>query len=190
MQKPSSAHEDSHRKGRPRVTSAAEDTFIRVPGLRNCSPNKCFRVRVRDISTSTVQRRLCEIRPSWSNCYKETTTKRTPIIRRDLLGPRNTSDGHKTNGNLSFGLMSPNVRFLIPFRSVFVRRRVGEWMISASVVLTVIHGGGVMMWGCFAGDTVCDLFRIQVTLNQHGYHSILQRYAIPSGLPLVGLSFG
>ena len=34
-----------------------------------------------------------------------------------------------------------------------------------------------------------DLFRIQGTLNQHGYHSILQRYTIPSGLRLVGLSF-
>uniref|UniRef100_A0A8K9XAL6 WH2 domain-containing protein n=1 Tax=Oncorhynchus mykiss TaxID=8022 RepID=A0A8K9XAL6_ONCMY len=41
--------------------------------------------------------------------------------------------------------------------------------------------------GCFAGDT--DLYRIQGTLNQHGYHSILQRYAIPSGLRSVGLSF-
>ena len=46
-----------------------------------------------------------------------------------------------------------------------------------------------MAWGCFAGDTVCDLFRIQGTLNQHGYHSSLQQYAIPSGLCLVGLSF-
>jgi hypothetical protein len=36
---------------------------------------------------------------------------------------------------------------------------------------------------------VCDLFRIQGTLNQHGYHSILQRYAISSGLRLMGLSF-
>ena len=43
--------------------------------------------------------------------------------------------------------------------------------------------------GCFDGDTVCDLFRIQGTLNQHGYHRILQRYAIPSGLRLVRLSF-
>jgi hypothetical protein len=33
------SHEDGHRKGRPRVTSAAEDKFI---SLRNCSPNKCF----------------------------------------------------------------------------------------------------------------------------------------------------
>jgi transposase len=34
--------EASHRKGRPRVTSAVEDKFIRVTSLRNCSPNKCF----------------------------------------------------------------------------------------------------------------------------------------------------
>jgi hypothetical protein len=46
-----------------------------------------------------------------------------------------------------------------------------------------------MAWGCFAGYSVCDLFRIQGTLNQHGYHSILQQYTIPSGLGLVGLSF-
>ena len=29
--------------------------------------------------------------------------------------------------------------------------------------------------------TRSDLFRIQGTLNEHGYHSILQRHAIPSG---------
>ena len=72
---------------------------------------------------------------------------------------------------------------------VIVRRRVGEQMISACVVPTVKHGGGdgVMVWVCFAGDTVSDLFRIQGTVNQHGYHRILQQYAIPSGLGLVAL---
>ena len=39
---------------------------------------------------------------------------------------------------------------------------------------------------CFACDIVSDLFRIQGTLSQHGYHSILQWYAVPSGLGLVG----
>jgi transposase len=37
------SHEDRHRKGRPRVTSAAEDKFIRVTSLRNSSLNKCFK---------------------------------------------------------------------------------------------------------------------------------------------------
>ena len=74
-------------------------------------------------------------------------------------------------------------------RRAFVRHRVGERMISACVVPTLKHGGGVMVLGCFAGDAVSDLFRIQGTLNQHGYHSILKRYAIPFGLHLVGLSF-
>ncbi len=55
------------------------------------------------------------------------------------------------------------------------------------MVPTMKHGGGgVMVCGCFAGDTVGDLFQIEGTLNQHGYHSILQRQAIPSGLCLVG----
>ena len=45
----------------------------------------------------------------------------------------------------------------------------------------------VVVWWCFAGNT--DLFRIQGTLNQHGYDSILQQYAIPWGLRLMGLSF-
>jgi hypothetical protein len=36
------SHEDRLRKVRPRVTSAAEDKFIRVTSLRNCSLNKCF----------------------------------------------------------------------------------------------------------------------------------------------------
>jgi transposase-like protein len=36
------SHEDRHRNVRPRVTSTAEDKFIRVTSLRNCSPNKYF----------------------------------------------------------------------------------------------------------------------------------------------------
>ena len=46
-----------------------------------------------------------------------------------------------------------------------------------------------MIWGSFAGSRVCDLHRVTGTLNQKGYHSILQRHAIPSGLRLVGQGF-
>ena len=52
------------------------------------------------------------------------------------------------------------------------------------------HGGrDVIVWECFAGDTVSDLFTIQGTLNQHGNHFFLQRYAIPSCLRLLRQSF-
>ena len=45
-----------------------------------------------------------------------------------------------------------------------MRRRVGEQIISACLVPTLKHVG--------------DLIRIQGTLNQHGYHSILQWYTL------------
>ena len=51
-----------HRKGRPRVTSAAEDKFIRV----NCTSQIAGQINAsqsssnRHISTSTVQKRLCD----------------------------------------------------------------------------------------------------------------------------------
>ncbi len=59
-------------------------------------------------------------------------------------------------------------------------------MVSACVVHTMKHGGGgVMVWGRFAGDTAGELFKIRDTLNQHGYHTTLQQHVIPCGLPLV-----
>jgi hypothetical protein len=62
-------------------------------------------------------------------------------------------------------------------------------MTSACLVPSVKHGGGGGVMVCFAGDTFSDLHRIQGTLSQHGYNSILQQHAIPSSLCLVGLLF-
>ena len=143
----------------------------------------------RHISTSTVQRRLRESGLHGRIAAKKPLLKDTNNKKRLAWAKKHeqwTLDRWKSvlwSDESKFEIFGSN-------RRVFVRRRVGEQMISACVVPTVKHGGGgVMVWGCFAGDTVCDLFRIQGTLNQHGYHSILQRYAIPSGLRLVGLSF-
>jgi hypothetical protein len=63
-------------------------------------------------------------------------------------------------------------------------------MIPQCVTPTVTHGGGsVMAWGSFAGSRVGELHRVSGTLNQYGYHSILQCHAIPSGVRLVGQGF-
>ena len=75
-------------------------------------------------------------------------------------------------------------------RKVFVCHRVGERMVPQCVTPTVKHGGGsVMIWGSFAGSRVGNLHRVTDTLNQKGYHSILQPLAIPSGLCRVGQGF-
>jgi transposase len=56
------SHEDPHRNGRPRVTSAAENKFIRVYQPHKLQPkiNASQSSSNRHIPTSTVQRRLCE----------------------------------------------------------------------------------------------------------------------------------
>ena len=46
-----------------------------------------------------------------------------------------------------------------------------------------------MIWGSFAGSRVGNLHRVTGTLNQKGYHSILQCHAIPSGLRIVVQGF-
>ena len=146
------------------------------------------RVQVTDISTSTVQRRLCESGLHGWITAKKPLLKDTNNKKRLAWAKKHeqwTLDWWKSvlwSDESKIGIFGSN-------RRVFVRRRVGERMISVCVVHAMKHGGGgVMVWGCFAGDTLCDLFRIQGTLNQHGYY-ILQRYGITSGLRLVELSF-
>ena len=104
------SHEDLHRKGRPIVISAAEDKFIRVTSLRNCSPNKCFRVQVTETSTSTFQKRLRESGLHGWIVAKKPLLKDTNKMRIDWAKKHK----RKTGGNLSFGSMSPNLRLLAP----------------------------------------------------------------------------
>jgi hypothetical protein len=140
----------------------------------------------RHILTSTVQR-LCESglhgQISAKKPLKDTNNKKRLAWAKKH--EQQTSDQWKFVlwSGVQIGDFGSNLH-------IFVRCGMGERLISACVFPTVKHGGGiVIVWRCFAGDTVGDLFRIKGTLYQHGYHSILQRYAIPSGLRLVGLSF-
>ena len=109
--------------------------------------------------TSTVQRRLRE-----SDLHGRIAAKK-PLLK-------DTNKKKRLAWALDWCksvLWSDETKFEIfgSTRRVIVRRRVGERMSLACVVPTVKHRD-VMMWGCFAGNTVYDLFRIQSTLNQHG----------------------
>ncbi|CAJ1048533.1 hypothetical protein F2P81_021770 [Xyrichtys novacula] len=46
-----------------------------------------------------------------------------------------------------------------------------------------------MVWGCFAGDGIGDLFEVKGIMKKEQYHSILQHHAVPSGLKLVAHKF-
>jgi hypothetical protein len=46
------------------------------------------------------------------DCVNQAFMVKLPLLKdinKKGLGPRNMSNGHSTGGNLSFGLMSPNV---------------------------------------------------------------------------------
>uniref|UniRef100_A0A667YN29 Transposase Tc1-like domain-containing protein n=1 Tax=Myripristis murdjan TaxID=586833 RepID=A0A667YN29_9TELE len=130
----------------------------------------------RPISRTTVKRRLRQ-----SGLHGQIAARK-PLLRRGNKQKRFVWAKKHKEGTLDQWksvLWSDESKFEIfgSNRRVFVRRRKGERMDSTCLVPTVKHGGeGVMVWVCFAGDT-------------HGYHSILQRHAIPSGLRSVGRSF-
>jgi hypothetical protein len=67
-------------------------------------------------------------------------------------------------------------------RRTFVIRRKIEKMLEECLTPSVKHGGGnVMVWGCFGGGKVGDLYRVKGILKKEGYHSIFQRHDIPCG---------
>ena len=105
--------------------------------------------------SSTVQRRLCESGLHGQMYAKKPLLKATKNKKRLAWA--------KKHGQWTFDRWK-SVLIFGSNRLVFVRHRVGERMISACVFPTVKHeGGGVMVWGCFAGDTICDLLTSMAT---------------------------
>ena len=75
-------------------------------------------------------------------------------------------------------------------RRTYVIRRKIEKMLEECLTPSVKHGGGnVMVWGCFGGCKVGDLYRVKGILKKEGHHSILQRHTIPCGRRLIGANF-
>ena len=104
----------------------------------------------------------------------------------------NTSSGHGRTGQKCFFRMSRNLNCLVANEDSMsgVRRVVGARMASQCIVPTVKHGSGsVMLWGCFAGENVGDLFEVKGIMKKEEYHKILQKHAIHSGKRLVGRGF-
>ena len=125
----------------------------------DCSSNKCFSSWNRHISTLTVQRRPW-IRPSWLNCCKETTTQGHQYEEETYLGQETQA---MDNRLVEICPLVWWVQMWVFWSQLPCLCETHSWWTDdlACVVPAVKHGGGgVMVWGCFAGDIVCDLFRI------------------------------
>ena len=99
------------------------------------------------ISTSTVQRRLRESGLHGRIAAKKPLLKDTNKKKRLAWAKKHEQ---WTLDRWNSALWSPNFEIFGFNRLGFVRRGVGERIISACVVPTMKHGGGgVMVWGCF-----------------------------------------
>ena len=126
------------------------------------------------------------ISPSWQNNYKETTTKGHQYEEGTCLGQEIQAMDIRPVEICHFVWWVQILDFW--FQPPCLCETQSRWTDDFCMCVSHLEAWKRRcdVWGCFAGDTVCDLFRIQGALNQHGYHSILQRYAIPSGFGLSG----
>jgi hypothetical protein len=54
----------------------------------------------------------------------------------------------------------------------------------------VKHGGGsVMVWGCFGGNRVGDLIKIDGIMKKEHYLEILKNHGVSSGTRIIGRGF-
>lgn len=188
-------NQSRHRSGRPKVTSKQEDQFICVQSKRNrtrTAPEIREQVnstRETPVSVSTVQRRLRNYG------LKGCVAAKKPLLRKQNKVKRLAwAKKHKdwTIEQWYKVLFTDESKFEIfgGRRRQYVRRLVGERMIAQNIIPTVKHGGGsVLAWGCFAGDKVGNLVKIEGIMDKKMYHRILQRHAFPCGKKLVGRGF-
>lgn len=69
----------------------------------------------------------------------------------------------------------------------YVRRPLGRRFDPKYQLPTVKHGGGsLMVWGCFCGNGVGPLFRIQGIMDKNKYLDILEKVMLPYGRSTLG----
>lgn len=183
------------RSGRPRVTTPADDRFIVSISKRNRrltasqitaefnvnSPNP--------VSVTTVKRRL--LKAGLRGCVAVKKPFLRPVNKKKRL---EWAKFHKdwTTDQWKSVLWSDESKFEVfgSKRRTFVRRFPGERCSENLMVASVKHGGGsVMVWGCFGGNEVGDLVKIDGILNKDGYKKILQKHVLTSGNRIIGRGF-
>ena len=175
-------------------TTKQGDKYIQVSSLRNrclTGPQLAASLngtRKTPVSTSTVKRRLRD--SGLGRVAKKRPYLRLANERKILRWAK--EHRHRTAEDWKKMLSTDESKFEVfgSHRRTFVRHRTSEKMLEECLTPSVKHGrGNVTFWGCFAAGKVGYLCNIKGILNKEGYHSILQRHAIPCGQRLIGANF-
>ena len=174
---------DRQRTGRPRVTTRAEDRFIRLQHLRNRFQPAAVTARnfqARNISRHTVRRRLAE----------DTIRARRPARRPRLL-PRHIrarllwAQAHLRWPRHQWAnvIFSDESRFVIDRHDGRLRcyRHVNERFLPQCILEATNRGyGEVMVWGGITRDHRTDLVLVPRNMNAAVYIAhILQPHLVP-----------
>jgi transposase len=141
------------------------------------------------ISASTVRRRLISLGLFGRMASRKPLLREANKLKRLAFAEKYQ---HWTAADWAKVLWSDEKKFELfnSKRRLYVRRKIREPLRNDTIQPTVKHGGGsVMVWGCFMGTKVGDLYRINGIMNKEQYHQILVHHAIPSGKRLGGQGF-
>ena len=189
------SNKDRKRSGRPMVTTARTDNYIRLLALKNrklTAPEIRLQLQVDNSklpSLTTVKTRLL------SFGLQGRVARRKPLLRPENVKKRLQWAKRYLSFSLddwSKVLWTDESQFQIfgNRRRMFVRRRKHESYLPDCIRPTVKHGGGsINVWGCFAGMAVGDLSRVDGIMDSKKYHQILVHHAIPCGQQLIGTPF-
>lgn len=189
--------ETKKRNGRPRKLSDKTVKYLRLASLRDRKKtarelrDECNKLlpKIEQVSRSTVSRRLCE------NGLYGRVAVRKPLLREVNVRKRlEFAKQHKdwTVDQWMKVLWTDESKFELfgSKRRQYVRRRSNERYHSKCIVPTMKHGGGnILVWGCFSGQGVGDLKKIDGKMDKKMYHQILIRHGVPSGIRLMGQGF-
>jgi transposase len=172
--------------GRHRVTTRGDDHYLILQCKRNrrrTAVDLRRTITTEDgdpkASVHTIRRRLVE------GGYPARKARKKPLLTKQqkIARLRWAKDHREWNAEQwSKVLWSDEAPFTLFSRSGhrYVRRKPGEEMLEQCLEKTVKHGGGkIMVWGCFHANGVGILRKIDGTMDQNQYHTILCRAVIP-----------
>ena len=176
---------DRKRSGRPRITSPRDDRALVKMSLQNRRLTSTeLKRKLKDsleveCSSRTVRRRLDNAGLHGRVARKKPLlTSRHRAIRLKWAKERKDwtpSDWNKIvwSDESKYNLFGSDGR-------VYIRRRVGEELLSECTQQTVKFGGGsVMVWGCMSCDGVGPLVKVEGRMSGRDYIRLLSQTLVP-----------